>query len=841
MESGAEQERVGLYDQYKAHRAEMPEDLRPQIEMILDVVRGYGIPIVEHAGWEADDVIATLTRQATERGMEVRIVSNDKDLRQLLGPQVELYNIRKRQFQDASFLEQEWGVRPDQVIDFQALVGDAVDNVPGVPLVGPKKAAALLQQFGTLDEVLAHADQAPGKKLQENLREFADQARLSRQLVTLRIDLPLEFDWESARVQPPDASRLLALFEDFGFRRYAEEMRSRLKTSGIRESRDHARQWDIVRTPDAFAAFLADLQQQRTFCVDLETTSQNPLEADIVGWAFCWQADSGCYIPVQGPAGEAVLDPARVLAALKPILEDADRVILNQNIKYDLLVLRRAGVAVTGLGLDPMIGDYLLDAGARTHGLDELAKRYLHRKMIPISDLIGKGKQQLKMFDVAVDRAAEYASEDADVAWQLANIIGRKLKEQTLWDLYWDLERPLIAVLVDMEFTGIKVDVDELHRQSAALETRLEALMQEIYDAAGHEFNLNSPRQLATVLFDELGLPVVKRMKTGPSTNEDVLSRLAIRHPLPAKIMEHRHLTKLKGTYLDALPQLVNPQTGRLHTSFSQVSAATGRLASSEPNLQNIPIRTPEGRQVRRAFVPGRPGWQLICMDYSQIELRMLAHFSQDAALLAAFRAGEDIHQAVAAQVAGVDPRDVTSDMRRVAKAVNFGVIYGQTPYGLSAALGIPQADAAAFIEDYFTRYAGVARFINDTLAECARTGHATTILGRRREIVGIREDHSGNLNLPERTAVNTVLQGSAADLIKRAMINVHRRLRETSSPARMLLQIHDELVFECPAEGVPDLMALARTEMETALHLDVPIVVDVSLGENWLDTEAVS
>ncbi len=840
MESADEQERVQIYDGYKAHREEMPADLRPQIDLILQVIQAYNLPIISHSGWEADDVIATLSTRAAAEGLDVRIVSNDKDLRQLLGSRTQIYSIRKRQFQDEEFLRKEWGIGPGQVVDFQALVGDPVDNVPGVPLVGPKKASALLEKFGTLDEVLAHADEAPGKKLAENLKTYADQARMSRDLVQLRTDLPIDIEWDAAHPSPPDYAQLLELFNDLGFRRYADEARTLLAESRLQDAHTHERQWQVVRSRADLQSFTQALSEQRSFCLDLETTSQNPMEAEIVGWAFCWESNIGYYIPVDGPPGEAVLDRHDVLEAFRPFVEDPAREVVNQNIKYDLIVLRRAGLTIGGLGLDPMIGDYLLDAGARSHGLDELAKRYLSRRIIPITELIGKGKQQLKMFEVNVEQAAEYASEDADVAWQLAHIIADKLRGEGLWELYWDLERPLIPVLADMELAGIRVDVDELHRQSAELAGRLDALMHEIYDQVGHEFNINSPKQLANVLFEELQLPILKRTKTGPSTNEDVLSRLALEHPLPARLIEHRQLTKLKGTYLDALPTMVDPQTGRIHTSFSQVSAATGRLASSDPNLQNIPIRTAEGEKIRRAFIPGTSGWKLVCMDYSQIELRMLAHFCQDAALLSAFREGEDIHRTVAAQVFGVTLEDVTSEQRRVAKAVNFGVIYGQTPWGLAAALGIPKDEAAAFIEDYFRRYAGVAQFIDDVLTECHASGYAKTILGRRREIVGIRPQRYPSLNLPERTAVNSVIQGSAADLIKRAMIRVHERLHKPDSPARLLLQIHDELVFETPAENVPDLIALARGEMETALDLDVPIVVDVSVGDNWLDTVSV-
>ncbi|WP_437230070.1 DNA polymerase I [Planctomicrobium sp. SH661] len=841
MESPEPGERLAIYTEYKANRSAMPDDLRPQIPLIMDVLDGYRIPVISHAGWEADDVIATLAVKAAEAGMDVRIVSNDKDLRQLIGPRIKIYHIRKKQFMDEQHLLEEWGIAPNQVIDFQSLVGDSVDNVPGVPGIGPKTARTLLEKFGSLEGVLANPDQAPGKKLIENLKTYKDQALMSRELVRLRTDLPLLIDWEAARICPPDCQKLYDLYTDFGFRRYAADMQSSLMQSAppvqnVEGESEKPRGWTTVQSPAEFEGFLLQLQSQPVICVDLETTSKDPLRADIVGWAISWKPGEAYYIPVDGPQGSQVLKPADVLNALKPILEDSNRTIVNQNIKYDWLVLRRAGVEIAHPGMDPMIGDYLLDAGARSHGLDELARRYLFREMIPISDLIGKGKQQLKMFEVEVDRAAEYASEDADIALQLAGIIEGKLREEGLYDLYWNLERPLIRVLVEMEWNGIRVDVEELKRQSQNVHARLKLLVMEIHALAQSEFNIDSPKQLAKVLFEDLKLPVQKRTKTGPSTDQEVLEKLAELHPLPKLLIEHRMLSKLKGTYLDTLPELVHPKTGNVHTSFSQVTAATGRLSSSDPNLQNIPVRTEEGRLIRSAFVPSRPGWKLVCLDYSQIELRMLAHFCQDTALQESFRNGEDIHTAVAAQVYGVALSEVTSSQRRVAKAVNFGVIYGQSAYGLAATLGISQDEAAKFIDDYFTKYASVDRFINDTLMECRRTGYAKTILGRRREISGIRPRIFGNLNLPERTAVNAVIQGSAADLIKQAMINVFARLKHEQHPARMLLQIHDELVFEAPAEAVESLIALAREEMSSALELNVPIVVDSKVGDNWLD-----
>jgi DNA polymerase I len=893
VDSSGPGSRNDTYTEYKANRSEIPVDLAPQIPLILQVVDAYGTPAISYPAWEADDVIATIARQAVERGMEVRIVTSDKDCRQLIGPHVQLYNIRKNTYFDAEALKQDWGVRPDQVVDFQALVGDSVDNVPGVPLIGPKKASALIEQFGTLENILANADKAAGgPKLKENLKNFAEQARISRVLVELNQNLPLEIDWEAARVNEPDRPRLLSLFTELGFGRFAAEMRAQPlipdkppEKNPVRESASDAatlfdeaeeiqeeaaasepgsqisdsalpplpaslppasrRVYEIVDTEEKLEQFATDLAQHKKFTVDLETTGLDAVSAEIVGWAFSWQPQMGYYLPVRGPAGQVTLDPSRVVQRLKPILENPNAEIVNQNIKYDMLVLRKAGVMLGGLGLDPMVGDYLLDAGARTHGLDALAEKYLRHPMIPISALIGTGQKQIKMSDVDIAKAAEYAAEDAQVTFELAEHVEERLKAEKLWDLYWDLERPLIRVLAEMEAAGIRVDSGELKRQSEKLSERLTSLVKEIHDEAGGEFNIDSPIQLRKILFEQLKLPVLKRTKTGASTDQDVLERLAPLHTLPARIIEHRQLSKLKGTYLDALPEMVNAETGRIHCSFNQVVAATGRLSSSDPNLQNIPIRTEEGRRVRRAFLPSE-GHKLLCADYSQIELRMLAHFSQDPALQAAFREGTDIHTAVASEIFGIAESAVGSDMRRIAKAVNFGVIYGQSPFGLAAALGIPQPEAARFIESYFARYAGVDRYLTSILAESARTGYARTILGRRRPIEGIRTNaiyNSGpyrQRNLAERTAINSVIQGSAADLIKQAMLNLSARFAREKSPARMLLQIHDELVFDVPIGEVEKVAKVVREEMEHALKVDVPLVVDLSSGDNWLDLESV-
>jgi len=830
--------RNDIYGEYKANRSEMPEDLRPQVALIEAVIAGLNIPAVSCSGWEADDVIATLTNRAVAAGMNVCIVTSDKDNRQLIGPKVRMYNSRKDTFLDEAALMEDWGIRPDQVIDYQALVGDSVDNIPGVPLVGPKKAKILIDEFGTLDVILANADKVSGKKLKENLVNFADQARVSRELVTLNQELPLEFDLETARVKPANHVKLLALFQDLGFRRLTEQMQSALAGDSPQEKVE--RKWEQVDTPAKFKKFIKELQQQTKLCVDLETTSLDSRSAEIVGWAISWQIGQGYYLPMQGPAGQKTLDPQQVADAMAPLLADPDITIVNQNIKYDMIVMKRIGLEVNGLGVDPMVGDYLLDAGARSHSLNTIAEKYLDHRMIPISDLIGKGKKQKQMFEVDVEKAAEYAAEDADISFELAGIIEQKLKDEGLYDLYWDLERPLIHVLADMEFLGIRVNPEELKEQSVELGGRLEVLVNEIYQLAEEEFNIDSPKQLRVILFDKLGLPVQKRTKTGPSTDQEVLETLATMHELPEKIIEHRQLSKLKGTYLDSLPELINAETGRIHASFNQVVAATGRLSSSDPNLQNIPIRREEGRRIRKAFLPGQDDWLLLCADYSQIELRMLAHFSGDAELKKAYQEGLDIHTAVAAEVFNIEPEEVNKEERRIAKAVNFGVIYGQSPFGLAKALGIPQHEAAEFIDNYFAQFNRIEEFLLELLKDCDQKGYAETILGRRREIQGIRQLEGRQRNMPERTAINTVIQGSAADLIKKAMLSVAAKLKESPELGNLLLQIHDELVFECPANQLQDLATMVKAEMESALSLDVPLVVDLAAGPNWYDLEKV-
>jgi DNA polymerase-1 len=895
--------RSAIYPDYKAHREAMPDDLQLQIPLIHKALEALRVPALSVAGYEADDVMATLALAGSGRGFDVFVCTADKDCRQLINDRVRLYNLRKRQEFGRTELLEDWGVEPGQVVDLQALVGDSVDNVPGVPGIGVKTASRLLQEFGTLENILASVDRIAGAKRQENLRAAGPIVALSRQLVRLSTDVPLELDWESWRVAPIDVEGMLALCREYGFQSLAGQVRLLGKAalsasapqqkelfaeeemfpfganidqsavgngaasepavaSAAEAKSDWQATYRLVDSPEAMEEVLAALAQQPRFAIDLETTSLEPLQANLVGVALSWKAGEASYLAVRGPEGAAVLDEAAVLSRLRPLLEDPAVAKVNQNIKYDLLVLRAHGVNVRGISGDPMVADYLLHAGERTHGLEDLARRYLNHQVTPITDLIGKKtrkQEQLRMDQVPTSKVAEYAGEDADVAWRLTEMLERQLDQgatggpSALRQLYDELEIPLVEVLAEMEFNGIGLDAPFLRKLGQEMAAQLEALGKEIYDLAGHEFNIGSLPQLRKVLFDELKLPV--QGKTGitgaPSTDQESLEKLAALNlpaaRLPAKILEHRQIAKLKGTYVDALPDLVNPRTRRVHASFNQTVAATGRLSASDPNLQNIPVRREMGQQIRQAFVP-EPGWKLLTADYSQIELRLLAHFCGDTELQRAFAEDRDVHAAVAAQIFNVPEAEVTSAQRRMAKTVNFGVIYGISPPGLAQRLQITRDEAAAFIRAYFKRYPKVEAYQTKLLKECQRTAHVSTILGRRRRFdpTAIRDNSSyQSRNTAEREAINMEVQGSAADLIKLAMLNVYRRMRQEGLRSRLLLQIHDELVFESPPEELPRLADLVRREMtepvEKRLALRVPLRVDLAAGPNWLEVEKMT
>ncbi len=842
-----------LYEQYKAGRPDMHEDLVPQIGFVHRMVEALGIPLLAYEGFEADDIVATVARLTDELGGRCFIVSGDKDCRQLITDHVKLYNIRKNEVIDRAVLKEEWGVAPNQVVDYQALVGDSTDNVPGVPLIGPKAARDLLEKYHSLENILAHVDEVGGTAKKENLKKFREQALLSRQLVKLDAHVPVAISWKSARPDGSNHARARALFEEFGFRRLAERLPHILGTLRVPSEPgtgpasgcpvpDTMPVYVTIDTPEALAALVGELWRQPQISVDTETTHIWPRWAEIVGISLSWNERQAYYLPLRGPEGSRLLDREKTLEALRPVLESTAIGKLGQNLKYDRIVLRNAGIELAGTPFDTMVASYLLDAGQRNHSLDDLAKRYLHHVTIKIEELIGSGKHQKRMDEVPVPQITDYAAEDALVPVRLQPILARRLEAESLVPLFRDLEMPLIDVLVELEYNGVKLDVRRLAELSDNFGQQIGRLEQEIYAMAGHEFNIASPRQLQEILFVEKKLPVIKRTaKTGPSTDVDVLEELALRHPLPAKIVEYRQYSKLKGTYVDALPQMIHPGTGRVHASFNQVVTATGRLSSHDPNLQNIPVRTEAGRAIRSAFVPGEEGWSLVAADYSQIELRVLAHYTADQRLCEAFQRDEDIHARVAGQVNNVPLEEVTADMRRQAKVVNFGTIYGQGSVNLARQLGIERETASKFINSYFETYPGIERFLIESLAECRKQGYVTTILGRRRAIEGVRADAGRSRNMAERTAVNTIIQGSAADLMKLAMLAVYRRLKREQHPARMLLQIHDELIFETPAGAVDYLAKLLREEMSGVYQLRVPLKVDVKAGPNWADTKEIA
>jgi len=914
--------RSAIYPDYKANREAMPSDLQLQLPLIHRVLEAMNIPVVSHATYEADDVLATLARSAAEHGYDVRICTSDKDCRQLLTDKIRMFSLRKREVFGKEELRADWGITPEQVVDLQTLVGDSVDNVPGVPGIGVKTAAKLLQEFGTLEKLLNNIDKVSGAKRQQELKAFLPRFATSRQLVELKTDVPVAIDWDAWRLKPMDTPRLLALFQEWGFHNLGRQLREAAGNSApeqgslfgegeelfpfganaspepvvqaarlqavpageppaLREAAgNQPHEYRLVDTAEKFDEFAGQLEKQPRFAFDLETTSLSPLEAEIVGLSFSWQAGLAWYLPLRGPLGSAVLDTGRTLERLRPVFANPAVAKVNQNIKYDLLVLRGKGVAVRGVAGDSMVADYLLHAGERSHNLEELARRYLNHQVIPITDLIGKKNRkqpQLRMDEVDTRRVADYAAEDADMAWQLCGLLepqldqvvtpltptplppgergdkgtplprGERGRGKSLRKLYDDLEVPLIEVLVELEYNGIRVDIARLRQLSREMAQQLEGIEKEIYQLAGREFAINSLVQLRKVLFDELKLPQQHKTATGsPSTDQEALEKLAaLEHPnskLPRKILEHRQIAKLKSTYVDALPALVNPKTGRIHASFNQTVAATGRLSSSEPNLQNIPVRREQGQQIRQAFLP-EAGWQLLTADYSQIELRLLAHFCGDEELRKAFAEDRDIHTTVAAQIFHVEDSAVTPEMRRLAKTVNFGVIYGMSAHGLSQRLSIPRAEAEEFINAYFARYPRVLEYQTRLLADCRRNGYVATILGRRRlfDMQAIRPGSTyQQRNQAEREAINMEIQGSAADLIKLAMLNLYRRLRREGQQARMLLQIHDELVFETPPNELADLAQMVREEMTTplekAMGLQAPLKVDLSAGPNWLD-----
>ncbi|HEY6837547.1 MAG TPA: DNA polymerase I [Geobacteraceae bacterium] len=825
---GRETFRTALYPDYKANRSAMPEDLVPQIAPIKEMVRAFNIPALELAGYEADDIIATIARDCEARGMAVVVVTGDKDLMQVVSDNVTLLDTMKDKASGIPEVAERFGVTPDRVIDILGLAGDTSDNIPGVPGIGEKTAMKLIHEFGSLDTLLERANEVKGKT-GERLREFSEQARLSRRLATVDSRVPLDWSFDAMALGRPDNQELGRLFKEYGFTTLMKELTSEATLS--------SEKYLTVLAADDFALLLEKLDAADAFAFDLETTSLNPIEAEIVGISVSFSEHEAWYIPVghSYPGAPSQLGRDQVLASLEPLLTDPDKRKIGQNIKYDYQVLRSAGITMAGVWCDTMVASYLLNPARSSHGLDTLAVEFLDHKMISYAEVTGQGKEQVNFAQVPVEKASTYSCEDADATFLLQRFFLPKLAEAQMEELYFRLEMPLVPILAEMELAGVMLDLDLLAALSSSFGEQLSGLEQEIYELAGGAFNINSPKQLGEVLFVRMGLPAGKKTKgkTGLSTNVDELERLAADYEIARLILQYRSVAKLKSTYTDALPRLVSPRTGRVHTSYNQAVTNTGRLSSSEPNLQNIPVRTEEGRNIRRAFVAPE-GSVLLSADYSPIELRVLAHLSEDRVFCDAFARDEDIHTRTASEVFGLFPEMVTAEMRRQAKTINFGVIYGQGAFSLAKQLGVSQKVARDFIDNYFERHSGAQAFLEGCVRSAGEKGYVTTILGRRLPIPDIASSNGNIRAFAQRNAVNYPIQGSAADIIKEAMVKVVARMRREGLASRLIMQVHDELVFEVPEGEKLAMEQLVRHEMEHAVELKVPLKVDLNFGRTW-------
>ena len=844
-----------LYAEYKANRDETPDELKQQFPRVIELIEALGLPVLQVPGYEADDVIGTFAVQGREQGLPVLIITGDKDMAQLVDARVRLLDTMKNRTLDAAAVQEKFGVPPERIIDYLALMGDSSDNIPGVAGVGEKTAAKLLNEYGSLDALMARADEVKGK-LGEKLRAALPDLPLYRQLTTIRCDLELKERVDDLRPRDTDKEKLAAIYKRMGFNRWYEELTAAATgatsatvaqpasdlaplpepaTAPMAESAKT--RVDTVLDEAAFTAMLASLKAAPLICLDTETDSLDPQQARIVGLSFAIEAGHGWYLPLAHSylGVPAQLEMQSVLARLKPVLEDASKPKLGQHIKYDLNVLHHHGIEVAGVAYDTMLESFVLDAGANRHDMDTLAMKYLNHTTIHYEDVTGKGKSQIPFHQVSIEKAADYSAEDADITLRLHQTLYPRLApEAGLKRVFETIEMPLVPVLAQIERNGVRIDVGLLGRISVEFAGRMDELQAQCWNEAGQEFNLGSPPQLQQILYEKLKLPVLGHTPKGqPSTAEDVLAELADQHPLPKLILSWRELSKLRSTYTESLPREVNPRTGRIHTSYHQAGAATGRLSSSDPNLQNIPVRTEEGRRIRQAFI-AEPGHLLLSIDYSQIELRLMAHLSNDPKLQDAFKKGLDIHQATAAEVLGLPLDQVTSEQRRSAKAVNFGLIYGMSAFGLAKQLGIARGDAGDYMAKFFERYAGVKIFMDETKEKARAQGYVETLFGRRLYLPNIRSKNQAQRGYAERTAINAPLQGTAADLIKLAMIDLHAFLLREQLPIRMTMQVHDELVFEGPAAIVTEWAPQLAERMCRISRLSIPLVADWGLGTEW-------
>jgi DNA polymerase-1 len=817
--------RHDAYDGYKATRKATPDTLIPQIPFVKEIVRGFSIPVLEQQGIEADDIIGTIARRQAEAGMAVVIVSGDKDMMQLVSDDILMVDTMKEKTYDIAAVKERFGVGPEQVVEILGLMGDASDNIPGVPGIGPKGAERLIEQFGSIAAILAHPEQIHNLKSREAILRNAGQARLSLELATIRTDAEFDFDLEACRRKEPDRELLMSLFKEFEFSSLLQE----LKIRGEEANGDYR----IVGTPEELEALAVRLRGAKPFSIDLISSSPEAMRASLVGIAVGAAPGEAYYVPLAHQEDAPQLRADRVFETLGPFLADPEVPKYGHDLKSALITLSGCGVPLRGLGCDTMVAAYLLNPAKHSFDLAETVLDRLGRQIPAGKEIIGSGAKTLPFAHLSVGKTADYACRRADAVMELAADLAGKIESAGLNELFRDVEMPLVSILAEMERHGVLLDLTLLGSMSREIEQLLALSEEKIHRLAGEKFNINSPKQLQAILFEKLGLPRGRKTKEGYSTDVDVLTSLALSHELPAEILVYRGMAKLKSTYIDAMPELVHPRTGRVHTTYNQTVAATGRLSSSNPNLQNIPIRTLEGKRIRQAFI-APPGREIVSADYSQIELRVLAHLSGDEALLEAFASGEDIHSRTASDVFGVFPEMVNPDMRRQAKVINFGVLYGMSAFGLAKELGITQKLAQAYIDSYFQRYSGVRDYLDGLLVQARRDGYVTTLFKRRRYLPEIHSSQAPVRQFAERMAINAPIQGTAADLIKVAMVRIFRRLAEERLSAAMIMQVHDELVFEAPVAERETLTALVREEMEGVLKLRVPLRVEVAAGRNW-------
>jgi DNA polymerase-1 len=825
--------RHDLSADYKATRPRMPEDLIKQIPFIKRLIGALGIASIEIPRYEADDIIGTLATWASGQGAKVVIVSGDKDLLQLVTPQVQMWDTMKDEVFGPAEVEERFGVVPAQLVEVMGLAGDSSDNIPGVPGVGPKTAQRLIREFGSIDNLLGELEKIPSQKERERLKVHAEQAKISRKLAEVKCDVPLAKNWEQLELGESDRHGLVALYRELEFKKLLQEFDQEEDTQ---ESETIRADYKIVTSLEELGKIIALILRTPEFAVSVVTSEDDSFGSDLVGLALAWEGERGCHYLDLGQtskSGPTELSPSSALKLLAPVLGEPQIGKVIHNSKKAWIVFRKLGIELSGLRFDPMLAVYVLDPGKRVQDLEAIAKEYLNKTLVSYDDLVGTGRKRRALANMTVEQLSAYAGDQAVYSLQLATSLREKIEAANQTTLFGDIEIPLVRVLGRMEMKGVRIDVGRLGDLARDFSVRLEEIAERIYHLSGERFNINSPQQLGRILFDKLALPMGKKTKTGYSTSMEVLEALAPYHLLPREVLDYRTLTKLKNTYVDTLPRKVNRDTGRIHTSYNQTATVTGRLSSSEPNLQNIPVRSEEGREIRRAFVAD-PGHLLISADYSQIELRILGHYSRDEALIDAFQKGVDVHRRTAAEIFEVEPGEVTVEMRRQAKTINFGIIYGMSAFRLAKDLGIPQKKARQIMERYFDRYGGVRSYMEETPKQGREQGFVTTLLNRKRFLPDLKSRNRNVRQFAERTAINTPIQGSAADIIKMAMIRIDAELERKSLPARMIMQVHDELVFEVEASRARDVATLVQQEMESVVSLAVPLVVEVGIGANW-------